>query len=415
MTQKAFIGYSHKNKKFKNDLRTHLAVLKQRGKVRDWHDNEILPGDKWQHEINKNLEEADIFLYLVSPHSLASENCNTELMQALKNNQKTRIVLIILDHCDWTHTELEQLQALPNAADGVVPIIDWKSQSRGWKNVTDGIWKIIDADDLTSQTIPPTKSEPSEEAVLSSYVLFSQANFLYLGGQYEKAIEKYSRAIDINPKLTEAYCNRGLAKSNMKNYDEAIADYDIAIGINPKYVDAYNNRGIAKNDLGRYEEAIADCDIAISINPKCAEAYNNRGVAKRGLKNPKGAIADYNKAIDINPQYAFAYNNRGNAKCDLGKPKEAIVDYDKAISINPQHMAAYYNRGNIRLSFGDHKGAIADYSKVIAINPKYAKAYSKRGMVYKKVGDREKACADFLKANALNPECEIPEECKPQS
>ena len=60
---KIFITYAHKNSEAKDELITSLAVLKQNGLIDVWHDNEILPGDKWRDEIFNNLADSDILLY----------------------------------------------------------------------------------------------------------------------------------------------------------------------------------------------------------------------------------------------------------------------------------------------------------------------------------------------------------------
>lgn len=80
---KIFVTYSHENTEAKDELITHLAVMKREGLISIWHDNEITAGDTWRDAIFSNLDDSDILLYLVSAYSLASENCNKELAAAL--------------------------------------------------------------------------------------------------------------------------------------------------------------------------------------------------------------------------------------------------------------------------------------------------------------------------------------------
>ena len=60
---KVFITYSHKNTAEKDELITRLALLKREGIISIWHDNEILPGDKWRDAIFYNLADSDLLLY----------------------------------------------------------------------------------------------------------------------------------------------------------------------------------------------------------------------------------------------------------------------------------------------------------------------------------------------------------------
>ena len=92
---KIFITYAHKNMAEKDELITRLALLKHEGIIDIWHDNEILPGDKWRDAIFSNLADSDLLLHLTSAYSLGSENCNKELAAAL--NVEIRVIPIILE------------------------------------------------------------------------------------------------------------------------------------------------------------------------------------------------------------------------------------------------------------------------------------------------------------------------------
>ena len=61
-------------------------------------------------------------------------------------------------------------------------------------------------------------------------------------GVVDGAILDYTKAIELNPKLSQAYNNRSFARCEKKDYDGAIADAAAAVGINPKYADTCDNR-----------------------------------------------------------------------------------------------------------------------------------------------------------------------------
>ncbi|NQE05854.1 Photosystem I assembly protein Ycf3 [ANME-1 cluster archaeon GoMg1] len=221
--------------------------------------------------------------------------------------------------------------------------------------------------------------------------------------QYERAIEDHNKAIELNPNLSMAYNNRGIVYGELEQHERAIEDYNKAIEVNPKYVEAYNNRGIAYRELKQYERAIEDYNKAIEVNPKYAMVYNNRGVAYGGLKQYEKAIEDFSKVIELNPKYAGAYYNRGVAYGKIKQYESAIEDYNKAIDLNPKDADAYNNRGNAYGKIKEHESAIEDYNKAIELNPKDAGAYNNRGLAYGGLKQYEKAIEDFSKAIELNP------------
>ena len=63
--------------------------------------------------------------------------------------------------------------------------------------------------------------------------------------------------------------------------------------MNPKLADAYFNRGLANAVLGQYADAFDDFTKAIDWNPEAVDAYHNRGITKRILGDPVGAREDF--------------------------------------------------------------------------------------------------------------------------
>ncbi|GEM_PF-1415111 len=148
---------------------------------------------------------------------------------------------------------------------------------------------------------------------------------------YDQALECYNQAIQLNPKLAEAYVNRGNFYRKQENYSQALADYNQAIQLNPQYAAAYANRGNLYAEQKNFPQALADYNQAIQLNPKLAEAYVNRGLIYAEQKNFPQALADYNQAIQLNPKLAAAYANRGFAHLDLENTEAAFADLDKFI------------------------------------------------------------------------------------
>ena len=98
-------------------------------------------------------------------------------------------------------------------------------------------------------------------------------------------------------RLAFTFSNRGVAYYERGEYDRAIQDFDQAIELNPKYALAFNNRCAAYHDKGEYDRAIQDCNQALKLNPKYADAFFNRGLSFQVKSQYDRAIQDYNQAI----------------------------------------------------------------------------------------------------------------------
>ncbi len=69
--KRIFISYAHKDEQWKDDLVVNLASLQKRGLISAWNDREIEAG-LWDSQIEEAMENADIFMLLVTQHFLAS-------------------------------------------------------------------------------------------------------------------------------------------------------------------------------------------------------------------------------------------------------------------------------------------------------------------------------------------------------
>lgn len=155
---KIFYSYSHKDEKYREALDTHLSILKRKQIIDEWHDRKILAGSLWESEIDKNLQDADIILLLVSSDFIASDYCyKKEMEQALERHalKKSIVIPVILRPTDWSDAPFAKLQAIPKDA---IPISKWENEDDAWLDVVQRLKKLINevakkASDLTNENI----------------------------------------------------------------------------------------------------------------------------------------------------------------------------------------------------------------------------------------------------------------------
>lgn len=91
-----FISYSRKDTDFARKLTDKFAMQNMETWV-DWQD--IPPTVDWMKEVEKGIEEADNFIFIVSPDSIRSEVCASELAHAIKNGK--RIIPVVAREIDF--------------------------------------------------------------------------------------------------------------------------------------------------------------------------------------------------------------------------------------------------------------------------------------------------------------------------
>ncbi|MDR1949339.1 MAG: tetratricopeptide repeat protein [Spirochaetaceae bacterium] len=178
------------------------------------------------------------------------------------------------------------------------------------------------------ETVPtgtgaPTEAETAETVLKTGIALFA-------GGEFEKAIAAFTRALTMKPDYTEAFYHRGLVHAERDEPIRAIADFTEAIKLDPLYAAVWFNRGLAYSDGKDYTRAMADYNETIRLNPRHAKAHNNRGNLYVVQKDYNRALADFSQAIRLNPMSTAAYRNRGSVYRALGKQGDADADFAEA-------------------------------------------------------------------------------------
>lgn len=142
---RAFISYSHRDSEALERLHVHLAGLRRDNLIFEWYDREILAGDVLDDQISQELEQADLFLLLVSPDFIASDYCvDKELGRALERHEAgtARVIPIIVEPCDWASmSSLHRLKALPHDAK---PLSEWANANTAYLNVVQEIRRVCE-------------------------------------------------------------------------------------------------------------------------------------------------------------------------------------------------------------------------------------------------------------------------------
>lgn len=139
---KLFINYAHEDKQWRAKLAPNLALLEREGLIEVWCDLQIKPGEKWDNEIKYRLEEAGVYLFLMSTDLLVSDYVQeTELPIARKRAEenKARLVPVVVRTCGWKRY-VGDIQALPK---GGMPVKDWRDKDQACFDVEEGLRRTI--------------------------------------------------------------------------------------------------------------------------------------------------------------------------------------------------------------------------------------------------------------------------------
>lgn len=98
-----------------------------------------------------------------------------------------------------------------------------------------------------------------------------RAQTLEANHQLEKALKDYDKALDLEPRLPDAWQRRGLIHFRLGHIEQSIADFDHFISLAPAQAPYHWQRGISCYYAGRFEEGRKQFELHQTVNPADVE------------------------------------------------------------------------------------------------------------------------------------------------
>lgn len=263
---------------------------------------------------------------------------------------------------------------------------DWKNimyqayYGRGIAHLGKGKRENAASDFRKSLTLNP-------DATFKSKIFGGLAQLLYQMQQYQAAIDTFSKAIDINNQLHEAFDGRGLCYLATHEISNALADFSNALET-ARLKSYYYHRSLVYSRQQNYRAALSDLNAAITaiqsrVGDSAALPFYQRGFVLYHLKKYEEAKSDLTTAVQLQSDLADAYSYRGWAKIQIAQTTQlsedflrSLSDFNRAIQLQPNDAMAYCGRGLAQLySNTSLEKAKQDLDKAINLNPKLAIAY----------------------------------------
>ena len=275
------------------------------------------------------------------------------------------------------------------------------------------------------------------------------ANVYFDQGNYEKALEYYTKSQVINeqvlgknhPDTATTYNNMANVYHAKENYvraleyhEKACAIYEKALGKGHPYTaTTYNNMAEVYRAQGNYGKALEYHEKALAIrekvfgkaHPDTATTYNNmaniyyaQGNYGKALEYNEKALAIREKVLgEAHPDTATTYNNIANVYYAQENYGKALEYHEKALAIrekvlgkgHPDTATTYNNMAGIYYAQGYYVKALEYNEKALAIrekvlgkaHPYTAATYNNMALVYYAQGNYEKALEYYEKALAI--------------
>lgn len=130
-------------------------------------------------------------------------------------------------------------------------------------------------------------------------------------GRFQSGIDNINKSLELKSDWEIPYFYRAVAYQALEDFDEAILDYTKALQLNDKMTDAYYNRAkilLSRKDIENPDinRAAADLEKALELDSNFVEALYAMAAAQKKLENYSTALSYLDRLLEIEPEAVHA-------------------------------------------------------------------------------------------------------------
>jgi mitochondrial import receptor subunit TOM70 len=166
-----------------------------------------------------------------------------------------------------------------------------------------------------------------------AFALNMRATFSYLEADVMGAMEDLTKAIELDPSLTQAYIKRASMQLELGEKDKAAEDFARAAEQNKDDPDIFYHRAQLHFILGEFADAAKDYQKSIDLDRDFIYSHIQLGVTQYKMGSIASSMATFRRCIKNFDKVPDVYNYYGELLLDQQKYEEAIQRFETAIDM----------------------------------------------------------------------------------
>ncbi|KAJ6705727.1 TPR REPEAT CONTAINING PROTEIN [Salix purpurea] len=232
-------------------------------------------------------------------------------------------------------------------------------------------------------------------------------NAAYKKKEFEKAIEHYTKAMELDDEDISYLTNRAAVYLETGKYDECIKDCDKAVERGRELRSDFKMVARALTRKGTAFVKMAKCsrdyEPAIEAFQKALTEHRNPDTLKR-LNEAEKAKKDLEQQEYFDPSLAEEEREKGNEFFKQQKYPEAVKHYTESLRRNPKDPKAYSNRAACYTKLGALPEGLKDAEMCIELDPTFSKGYTRKGAVQFFMKEYDKALETYQEGLKHDPQ-----------
>lgn len=194
---------------------------------------------------------------------------------------------------------------------------------------------------------------------------------------YQKSVDYFKRAIELDPNFAEAYVGLGNSSSFLGGHDRA-------------------------SEAETFSKARAAAKKALELDETLAEAHAALGLVAMNFDwNWPEAEREFRRAIELNPNYATAHQWYGEFLACMGRFDEGLAEMKQAQTLDPLSLTINTDLAKVYMFARRYDEAIEQYKRALEMDPEFDVAHGLLAMTYSAKGMHGEAVAELGKIKHL--------------
>lgn len=194
---------------------------------------------------------------------------------------------------------------------------------------------------------------------------------------YQKSVEYFKQAIELDPNFAEAYVGLGNSSSFLGGHDRT-------------------------SEAEAFSKARAAAKKALEIDETLAEAHAALGLVAMNFDwNWPESEREFRRAIELNPNYATAHQWYGEFLACMGRFDEGLAEMKQAQTLDPLSLIINTDLAKVYMFARRYDEAIAQYKRALEMDPEFELAHGLLAMTYSAKGMHGEAIAELGRIKQL--------------
>lgn len=217
-------------------------------------------------------------------------------------------------------------------------------------------------------------------------------------GDREAALENFTKALELDPKMATGYVNRGFVLNDLKQGAKASKDFQTALQLEPAYGEAHLGLAYSDLQLHRPKPALKQLEAAQKILGKSHSWHLARAEAYRQESDFPHAASEYRTALAEDPKDLTTELAYADVLYRMRQYAEATAALQTALALSPSDPSIFALMAQIDARQGKREDAMRDIQSAEQYGGDRVEVLTATGDALLTLGDRDGAMQRFSRA-----------------